>query len=298
MKRNNFYKTLLLMAFCGMAFVGCEKDDASGERDGRVDMSIVPVSPEDNQICYTATCQLDGIDFFAEATDHLYNSETGCGCVTFGSTVTEIPEQAFWDNQDITTITLPATVTTIGKEAFAGCSLLSSATMPGHKNSGNFVKDMTNDGKLLTDKKDSGRTDEIGETIYYYKFNTEYALPYFFEDNDKTKSENDYLDLGDEYYVLPQNIDDLSNLLVDYTVFALDDEGYILSSTRYNDVKVQLNEITLTKNNIAEPIDTWKINGFYTYRLLISPYGEPILFDPAINDWDKVTADPYTIYSE
>ncbi len=131
MKRNNFYRTLLLMAFCGMAFVGCEKDDASGERDGRVDMSIVPVSPEDNQICYTATCQLDGIDFFAEATDHLYNSETGCGCVTFGSPVTEIREQAFWDNQDITTITLPATVTTIGKEAFAGCSSLRSATMPG-----------------------------------------------------------------------------------------------------------------------------------------------------------------------
>ena len=75
-----------------------------------------------------------------------------------------------------------------------------------HKNSGNFVKDMTNDGKLLTDKKDSGRTDESGKTIYYYKFDTEYALPYFYEDNDKTKAENKYLDLGDEYYVLPQNI--------------------------------------------------------------------------------------------
>lgn len=170
-------------------------------------------------------------------------------------------------------------------------------TTTAHKNSGNFVEDMTNDGKL-TDTKDSGRKDESGNPILFYKFDKTYALPYFYEDNDKTKAENKYLDLGDEYYVLPQNIDDLSNLLVDYTVFALDEDGYILSSTEYDDVKVQLNEITLTTNNIAEPIDTWKINGFYTYRLLISPYGEPILFDPAINDWDKVTADPYTIYSE
>ena len=156
-----------------------------------------------------------------------------------------------------------------------GDNLIAASSTDTHKNSGNFVADMTNDGK--------GENDAFDDT---------HALPLFYS---KGTTENDYLNLGKEYYVLPQNIDDLSNLLVSYTVFALDNDNKILSSTKYENVKVQLNTITLANSN---KINSWEINKFYTYKLLFSPYGEPIIFDPAVADWDKVTADPSTVYSK
>lgn len=153
--------------------------------------------------------------------------------------------------------------------------LIAATSADTHKNSGNFVADMTNDGK--------GENDAFDDT---------HALPLFYSEG---TTENAYLNLGKEYYVLPQNIDDLSNLLVSYTVFALDNDNKILSSTKYENVKVQLNTITLANSN---KINSWEINKFYTYKLLFSPYGEPIIFDPAVADWDKVTADPSTVYSK
>ncbi len=91
----------------------------------------VPTEPNEYQICYTATSKLDNISFFADATQHLYDPETRRGCVTFSSTVTSIPNNAFEDNGDINSITLPATVITIGEYAFRGCFFLSDATLPG-----------------------------------------------------------------------------------------------------------------------------------------------------------------------
>lgn len=156
-----------------------------------------------------------------------------------------------------------------------GDNLIAASSTDTHKNSGNFVADMTNDGK--------GENDAFDDT---------HALPLFYS---KGTTENDYLNLGKEYYVLPQNIDDLSNLLVSYTVFALDNDNKILSSTKYENVKVQLNTITLANSN---KINSWEINKFYTYKLLFSPYGEPIIFDPAVCDWEQVTAAPSTVYSK
>ena len=153
--------------------------------------------------------------------------------------------------------------------------LIAATSTDTHKNSGNFVAEMTNNG-VGTDNK----------------FDDTYALPLFYSEGTTEKA---YLNLGKEYYVLPQNIDDLSNLLVSYTVFALDNDNKILSSTKYENVKVQLNTITLANSN---KINSWEINKFYTYKLLFSPYGEPIIFDPAVCDWEQVTAAPSTVYSK
>lgn len=177
-----------------------------------------------------------------------------------------------------------------------------SNTTTAHKNSGNFAKNQTNngnaDGSLINNKLNFGTE---AEPRYEWEFDDKYALPLFYVDETATpKVENNYWDLGNEYYVLPQNLEGLSDILVNYTVFSLDEKdgkSYIASSKTY-DAKVQLNTITTINNNEDVAIETWKINGFYTYRLLISPYGEPILFDPAISDWDKVTSNPYTIYTE
>ena len=91
----------------------------------------VPAEPNEYQICYTAESKLEDILFFASATQHLYDPETRRGCVTFSSTVTSIPNNAFEENQAINSITLPSTVITIGESAFDWCMHLSDATLPG-----------------------------------------------------------------------------------------------------------------------------------------------------------------------
>lgn len=100
----------------------------------------VATIPESNQICYTATSKLD---FSSDewwgftVTNHRYAPETGKGCVTFSETITSIPNNAFYNwftwqgNNSITSITLPASVTSIGMHAFHGCSNLASVSMPG-----------------------------------------------------------------------------------------------------------------------------------------------------------------------
>ena len=132
MKRHNFYRALLLIAFCGMAFVGCEKDDVVGERDGMDDERRVSSlqEPPSNQIFYNSTCKLD-IQFFESAIQHDYDSVSKYGCVTFASAINEIPAHAFEGDDSITAVALPNSVTTIGDGAFEGCASLYSAIMNG-----------------------------------------------------------------------------------------------------------------------------------------------------------------------
>ncbi len=132
MKRHNFYRALLLIAFCGMAFVGCEKDDVVGERDGMDDERRVSSlqEPPSNQIFYNPTCKLD-IQFFESAIQHDYDSVSEYGCVTFASAINEIPACAFEGNCSITAVALPKSVTTIGDKAFHYCASLYSAMMNG-----------------------------------------------------------------------------------------------------------------------------------------------------------------------
>lgn len=107
---------------------------------GAFEADDVATIPESNQICYTATSKLD---FSSNAwlgftiNNHRYAPETGKGCVTFSTTITSIPTCAFSDtythqgNTSITSITLPASVTSIGTYAFSSCSNLASVSMPG-----------------------------------------------------------------------------------------------------------------------------------------------------------------------
>ncbi len=132
MKRHNFYRALLLIAFCGMAFVGCEKEDTEDQRDGMDDERRVSSlsEPPSNQIFYNSTCKLD-IQFFESAIQHDYDSVSKYGCVTFASAINEIPAHAFEGDDSITAVALPKSVTTIGDRAFEGCASLYSAMMNG-----------------------------------------------------------------------------------------------------------------------------------------------------------------------
>ena len=50
--------------------------------------------------------------------------------ITFASTVTSVPDSAFYNQSNLTSVTLPASVESIGSSAFKSCSNLTSATMP------------------------------------------------------------------------------------------------------------------------------------------------------------------------
>ena len=107
---------------------------------GAFEADDVATIPESNQICYTATSKLvfsSNEWWMFTVTNHRYAPETGKGCVTFSETITSIPNNAFYNwstmqgNNSITSITLPASVTSIGMDAFHGCSNLASVSMPG-----------------------------------------------------------------------------------------------------------------------------------------------------------------------
>ena len=90
--------------------------------------------PADNEIWYTSST--------GEAVDNDYfeymglplksNTYTdGKGVATFEETITTIPEDVFSWFGGFTSINLPASVTTIGADAFANCENLASITIPG-----------------------------------------------------------------------------------------------------------------------------------------------------------------------
>lgn len=87
-------------------------------------------------ITYTATEKLS--DFFVdfgnfgsvEIVSHDYDQETQTGTITFQDVVTTIGNEAFMGCSTLTSITIPASVTTIGDNAFYGCTSLTSITIP------------------------------------------------------------------------------------------------------------------------------------------------------------------------
>ena len=42
----------------------------------------------------------------------------------------------------------------------------------------------------------------------------------------------------------------------------------------------------------------WNINTVYNYRFIIDPFEGEIYFDPCMEDWSKVDADPEIIYKD
>lgn len=100
--------------------------------------NIEPV-PASNQIWYTAEEQItlcSNLTSELGTPTHIYDPTTKKGCLTFASTITSIPEKAFSGSDarglaTFTSVTLPASVTSIGSRAFMECHNLASVTMPG-----------------------------------------------------------------------------------------------------------------------------------------------------------------------
>ena len=91
-------------------------------------------TPANNEIWYVATQKIDKTDwtsdtFGANIISHEWDSISGEGVITFDGDVTQIGENAFYECEMLTNITIPHSVTTIGRQAF-GCSGLTCIRIP------------------------------------------------------------------------------------------------------------------------------------------------------------------------
>ena len=92
-----------------------------------------------NQIWYTATAKVEPYKtdvFGANIVSNKWNSSTNEGVITFDGDVTSIGDNAFYDYydyvyycNDLTSITIPDSVTSIGEYAFCCCEALTSVTI-------------------------------------------------------------------------------------------------------------------------------------------------------------------------
>lgn len=103
--------------------------------------------PANNTIWYTAAAKLTEVsgtgtitglhkEVFEDAdgktltmTSHIWEEATGKGVITFDGNIATIGTSAFY-KADVTSVTLPECVVTIGKNAFSNCGSLTSVTLP------------------------------------------------------------------------------------------------------------------------------------------------------------------------
>ncbi len=111
---------------------GCSGEINEGINEGS---SILGDPSDTNKIFYTTT---DGKKIFPSSTDpSLFGAvlisntyANGQGALTFDDVVTSIGENAFYGCSSLASITIPDSVTLIGDQAFEGCRSLTSITIP------------------------------------------------------------------------------------------------------------------------------------------------------------------------
>lgn len=124
----------------------------------------------------------------------------------------------------------------------------------------------------------------------------------------------DWTKFEEEYYVLPQELpvtDDDPNtdatITVKFTVYAYDKTGKVISKTAYDGAAnshpaftMKLGEFTgkVSGTTTVADMTKWNINTVYNYRFIIDPFEGQIYFDPCMEDWSYVDADPEIIYKD
>ena len=87
-------------------------------------VSYVRTKPRNNELLYTSSdgetisCSISGLE------SNTY--ENGVGVMQFDHDLSEIPSSAFYGKTNLTTLTIPSSVTSIGSQAFYNCSSLTS----------------------------------------------------------------------------------------------------------------------------------------------------------------------------
>ncbi|MBO5662013.1 MAG: leucine-rich repeat domain-containing protein [Tidjanibacter sp.] len=118
----------LLMVMLMLGGVACTTNDLDGGNQDNDDTNELH-----NQIWYTATEKVTPFApnvFGANIVSNVWNSLTYEGVITFDGEVTSIGDDAFNGCTSLASITIPEGVTSIGNYAFCGCLNLASITLP------------------------------------------------------------------------------------------------------------------------------------------------------------------------
>lgn len=123
----------------------------------------------------------------------------------------------------------------------------------------------------------------------------------------------DWTKFEEEYYVLPQELpvtdaNTDATITVKFTVYAYDKNGKVISKTSYGSdsdtshpaFTKKLGDFSGKVSDTTTDADMtkWNINTVYNYRFIIDPFEGEIYFDPCMEDWSKVDADPEIIYKD
>ena len=112
------------------------------ERNHIQPMSEVEFSSEvrtiaNNEIWYTAKEKIEDAQwtydtFGANIVSHEWDSTTGKGIISFDDDIAIIGDNAFYENENLTSVTFNNSLKNIGRSAFQGCSSLTEVTIPGN----------------------------------------------------------------------------------------------------------------------------------------------------------------------
>ena len=112
------------------------------ERNHIQPMSEVEFSSEvrtiaNNEIWYTAKEKIEDAQwtydtFGANIVSHEWDSTTGEGIISFDDDIAIIGDNAFYENENLTSVTFNNSLRNIGRSAFQGCSSLTEVTIPGN----------------------------------------------------------------------------------------------------------------------------------------------------------------------
>ena len=173
MKTLRFIGMVLMAVFLCVNFTSCSKDNdddifSSGGGNNIGGGSNIPMNTIRYQTTDNIIIRFENEDVFggAKIINNTYSTTNNYGTIEFASEVTAIEQKAFYEQETLSSITIPNSVTSIGQSAFEGCTNLTSVTI------GNGVTSIGESAfhrcTGLTNVEFSNGVTSIGNNAFYY----------------------------------------------------------------------------------------------------------------------------------
>ncbi|MCQ2235355.1 MAG: fimbrillin family protein [Paludibacteraceae bacterium] len=166
-------------------------------------------------------------------------------------------------------------------------AVIDEISLSGLNNTGTLALSGTSAAHAWTPKTDQTKVNsgKIVDMNYSRQLTNEFTLA-------SALPAKEYKEFENEYYVLPQTLDDNAKITVKYTVYAIN-SGKVISKTVYDGAEGNHPAFTKKLNSFSQnsaKLTEWKINTIYDYKFILDPFEGNILFDPAVAPWDEVDA--------